>query len=779
MSDFRSPIDTSVPSLSLQMPQMTTQQHRRDYSGSITLDDHTLGRPASGDATTVQEGAETDPKLSEGMATLHLGTAADQPSPPPPTDPAVLKLVGEVLASEQGIPALLQRLKQSIASAKEFGTFLKKRAGLEEDSAQTLKKLARATQDNIRRPEHRGGTFVHVYEEMVHIHERMADNGIQFAATLLQMNEELLEAAGNAERNRKVWKANGLAAEQKVVDLEAAMRKSKAKYDSLAEEYDRARTGESRPGGGKVLGAFKAHKSAAQQEEELLKKVQTADQIYHSAVTSLQTEKAQLQTTTRPEIVKSLQEAIREIDSAVGMQMQRFALNNENLLLGNGLVISPFRNTASIGPNQPRSMRYAIASISIDKDLDEFVAGYHSKVQPNPGEIKYERNPVLGPAPSTMGHSSLPSVSHTSKPSVSQAAPQGGYQQSPQSFSVNSRTGPSNSFSSPPPGGPGLQGPPGPGTIVPAAASTPTSAEPLKSFHQPNHSRTFSQGNMLNSPVSPPSQQYGAGPAPGAPRFPNGGPTATGPPQLGALPFQDSEGPSAKSASPPQLGLPYQPPGPSAPPAYSAPNHGPPASKPVFGVHLGRLYERDGLAVPMVVYQCIQAVDLFGLGVEGIYRQSGSLNHINRLKTMFDSESQAQALDFRNPENFFHDVNSVTGLLKQFFRDLPDPLFTTEHHSSFINAAKNEDEIVRRDSLHAIINSLPDPNYATLRALMLHLHRVIDNSHVNRMNSHNLAVILGPTLMGTDPSTAITDAGWQIKVIDTILVNTYQIFDED
>jgi hypothetical protein len=70
------------------------------------------------------------------------------------------------------------------------------------------------------------------------------------------------------------------------------------------------------------------------------------------------------------------------------------ALNNENLLLGNGLVISPFRNNASIGPNQPRSMRFAIASININKDLDEFVAGYHTKVQPNPGEIKYERNPV-------------------------------------------------------------------------------------------------------------------------------------------------------------------------------------------------------------------------------------------------------------------------------------------------------------------------------------------------------------------------------------------------
>jgi hypothetical protein len=202
--------------------------------------------------------------------------------------------------------------------------------------------------------------------------------------------------------------------------------------------------------------------------------------------------------------------------------------------------------------------------------------------------------------------------------------------------------------------------------------------------------------------------------------------------------------------------------------------------KPVFGVPLARLYERDGLAVPLVVYQCIQAVDLFGLGVEGIYRQSGSMSHIQKLKHMFDTdtESQNKALDFRNPENFYHDVNSVTGLLKQFFRDLPDPLLTAEHHDSLVAAAKHDDDILRRDSLHAIINSLPDPNYATLRALSLHLYRVMDNAHVNRMNSHNLSLILGPTLMGT-PSSAISDGGWQIKVIDTILQNTYQIFDED
>ena len=58
-----------------------------------------------------------------------------------------------------------------------------------------------------------------------------------------------------------------------------------------------------------------------------------------------------------------------------------------------------------------------------------------------------------------------------------------------------------------------------------------------------------------------------------------------------------------------------------------------------------------------------------------------------------------------------------------------------------IEAAKIQDDVVRRDSLHAIINALPDPNYATLRALTLHLHRVIEHTESNRMTSSTLAVI--------------------------------------
>lgn len=62
-----------------------------------------------------------------------------------------------------------------------------------------------------------------------------------------------------------------------------------------------------------------------------------------------------------------------------------------------------------------------------------------------------------------------------------------------------------------------------------------------------------------------------------------------------------------------------------------------PPLNPVFGVSLEDLYRRDGSAVPMIVYQCIQAVELFGLDVEGIYRLSGSANHINHMKALFDN----------------------------------------------------------------------------------------------------------------------------------------------
>jgi len=59
--------------------------------------------------------------------------------------------------------------------------------------------------------------------------------------------------------------------------------------------------------------------------------------------------------------------------------------------------------------------------------------------------------------------------------------------------------------------------------------------------------------------------------------------------------------------------------------------------RPVFGVPLEDLLARDGNAVPMVVIQCMQAVDLYGLDVEGIYRTAGANTHVQAIKNIFDN----------------------------------------------------------------------------------------------------------------------------------------------
>lgn len=675
------------------------------------------------------------------------GDSASMAAPPPAQLGPLARSVDTVVNSEIGVQTLLNRLKQSIASAKEFAAFLKKRGSLEQEHSDGIKSMCRRTHEQIRRPEHRHGSFLMAYDELINIHDRMADNGAQFAISLHQMHDDLQELAANMEKGRKHWKTTGLTYEQRAADMEAAMRKSKAKYDSLAEDLDRVKTG----GGQSTKGKFGLKKSGPQHEEDLHRKLQAAEQDYSSKVQAAQSQRAELWSKQRPEAVRALEDLIRECDSALTLQMQKFASFNEKLLLSNGLNVSPL--TGDQG-SHARSLREVVSGIDNEVDLSSYISSHVSKVPPRGPDIKFERHPTLIPQ------------QMSAPPPQRQSDPPGSY---------GSRQGPPQSFGA-------VQSPHQSHMSQPFNQLNQNSSSPAVQQHERSFSQgpsmQFSNGGMGGPPRGPPPGQgppqlYGAGSI-----------SSSGPPQLSSLPFQTSKAPS------PTISSFQQPPPPTQSSYGQAPNASmytqpPPAAqmsnlpplRPVFGLSLEQLFERDQSAVPMVVYQCIQAVDLFGLEVEGIYRLSGTASHITKIKAMFDND--AGKVDFRNPENFFHDVNSVAGLLKQFFRDLPDPLLTAEHYKSFIEAAKNDDDIVRRDSLHAIINSLPDPNYATLRALTLHLNRVQENSPSNRMNASNLAIVFGPTLMGANTGPNIQDAGWQVRVIDTILQNTYQIFDDD
>jgi hypothetical protein len=90
-------------------------------------------------------------------------------------------------------------------------------------------------------------------------------------------------------------------------------------------------------------------------------------------------------------------------------------------------------------------------------------------------------------------------------------------------------------------------------------------------------------------------------------------------------------------------------------------NNAQPSLNPIFGLTLEDLFRRDGSPVPMVVYQCIQAVDLFGLEVEGIYRIPGTSSHIQQMKALFDSGTCSSAT--HNIKQTLKNYRCLTGRL--------------------------------------------------------------------------------------------------------------------
>lgn len=676
--------------------------------------------------------------------------------PPPPSkepvpnlsDPERRGRLDGVLQSDIGINTLLNRLKQSISSTKDFASFLKKRSAVEEEHAQGLKRLNRGTHDLIRRPENRQGSFAQSYEELIRTHDRMAEHGLQFGSLLQQMSNDLNELAASIERGRKQWKTDGLAAEKKVQDSESALDKAKTRYDSLAEQYDRARTGDRQSG----RFGIKGPKSAAQQEEDLQRKVQTADSEYFQRVQTAQSNRQDLTSTHRPQAVKALQDLIAECDSALSMHLAKYASANEKLLLNNGLCVSPLKSQSNGASSGPRSLREIAQQVNNQKDLEEYILGFSNKAGTRPPEIKYVKHPALASPKQVQAPQFPPNQQSFNTPQPSYGA--GGATGAPGNGSIG-RSGPGHQAT---PSGQmsgvtsypqnnqrdgSFQGPPGqfggppsqmPGHILGSApqlppmsmsgglGSNPTQpttvsptgpnndyrdvVSPMNQNAQPAQTAqpSMSRPENIHSPVSATSPNYGAFGQPDGPGSNFRGPQPTGP---GNNIRQDSMPTSMNNrqgVGGPSSGPPYGPsnnygsdsrgpsgagPGavagaagmgsmaavgalgntngnyrPSPSTASSQPAAGPPSGpqgrrsdiqrpnlpplNPVFGVSLDDLFRRDNSAVPMIVYQCVQAVDLFGLDVEGIYRTSGSAPHIMEMKAMFDNGTLNSSFPLRS-----------------------------------------------------------------------------------------------------------------------------------
>lgn len=71
----------------------------------------------------------------------------------------------------------------------------------------------------------------------------------------------------------------------------------------------------------------------------------------------------------------------------------------------------------------------------------------------------------------------------------------------------------------------------------------------------------------------------------------------------------------------------------------------------------------------------------------------------------------------------FNDICSVTSVLKNYFRSLPNPLLTFELYEQFVQGVTIKDIALRNRTLSDLVKQLPSEHYYTLRALMIHLNQ--------------------------------------------------------
>jgi hypothetical protein len=164
-------------------------------------------------------------------------------------------------------------------------------------------------------------------------------------------------------------------------------------------------------------------------------------------------------------------------------------------------------------------------------------------------------------------------------------------------------------------------------------------------------------------------------------------------------------------------------------------------TRPIYGVALDVLAERDGQPVPILVQRAVDYLMETALDEEGLLRLSGSRAEMDALRAAFES---GQPIDFRTPPR---DAHTVAGMLKAFFRELPEPLLSPELNRRAADVVAQElPEITTALELRQIIVSMSDTAYETTKLLVRFLIAVAEHSFKNRMHKDNVLTVMIPTL---------------------------------
>ncbi|XP_034270277.1 SLIT-ROBO Rho GTPase-activating protein 2 isoform X1 [Pantherophis guttatus] len=177
-------------------------------------------------------------------------------------------------------------------------------------------------------------------------------------------------------------------------------------------------------------------------------------------------------------------------------------------------------------------------------------------------------------------------------------------------------------------------------------------------------------------------------------------------------------------------------------------------------------------AIPLVVESCIRFISRHGLQHEGIFRVSGSQVEVNDIKNAFERGEDPLAGDQND-----HDMDSIAGVLKLYFRGLEHPLFPKEIFHDLIACVTMDNLQERALHIRKVLLTLPKTTLIVMRYLFTFLSHLSQFSEENMMDPYNLAICFGPTLMSVpEGHDQVSCQAHVNELIKTIIIQHENVF---
>ncbi|XP_077204638.1 T-cell activation Rho GTPase-activating protein isoform X2 [Paroedura picta] len=157
-----------------------------------------------------------------------------------------------------------------------------------------------------------------------------------------------------------------------------------------------------------------------------------------------------------------------------------------------------------------------------------------------------------------------------------------------------------------------------------------------------------------------------------------------------------------------------------------------------------------------------------GPSTEGIFRKAANEKARKELKEELNAGGKVVL------EN--EPVHLLAVIFKDFLRNIPRKLLLSELYDEWMTALEKTKHCERMNSMKEVAGKLPQPNLVLLKHLLCVIQHISRNSTVNKMDSNNLAICVGPSILSPDynqdlPLEAQKELTDKVKTLVEFLIN--------